>query len=147
MNKKHTILYVISIICFIVFSMGVFSVFGITSYVSDTIYSYISQDTGGEVAGEYAVGMAIAGSDMITLKNRLTMNNQGYSGYIRCPSDSKIQDILKTPLNQEPRFIEKEWNRAAELIKAYGCGKGSAAVEKRLEDSFDYAEPFTPIEK
>jgi len=62
MQKKYTILYISSMLLFIVFSMGILSVFGITSYVSDTIYTYINQDTGGEVAGEFTVGMTAGSS-------------------------------------------------------------------------------------
>jgi len=78
MNKKHTILYISSILFFIVFSMGVFSIFGITSYVSDSVYSYINQDTGGEVAGEYTVGM-VATSNTYYVSNSGDNNNSGLS--------------------------------------------------------------------
>ncbi len=138
MQKKYTILYISSMLLFIVFSMGILSVFGITSYVSDTIYTYINQDTGGEVAGEFTVGMTASSSDVNKIRTKLLAT-------IRCPSTAKLKDIIDTPVGEGWHGDNPtEWKRAGVLISAYGCSVSKTGVKERLIKALDFAEENTP---
>jgi len=82
-KQKQIILYIIlSIVCFIVFSLGICQYFGIIRLISDEVYTYISQDIKGQVAG------ATKTSAQIFNKNR----NEFLEESIRVCSDDRYSE-------------------------------------------------------
>ncbi len=84
---------------------------------------------------------AISSADNATVTSRLAADAPN-CGTV----SSQVSQVLSTPVGQGWTGDNPiEWDRAGQLVRAYGCNQGSSSVLSRLTAALDWAEPRTPV--